>query len=40
MHRAKEAGFNGFISKPLDVDRFPDQINDILNGRSIWDLGI
>lgn len=40
MQKAKDAGFDGFISKPLDVDRFPEQINEILNGHSVWDLGI
>lgn len=40
MQKAKEAGFDGFISKPLDVDRFPEQIGEILNGHSVWDLGI
>ena len=40
MQKAREAGFDGFLSKPLDADRFPDQIRRILNGESIWDLGI
>jgi len=40
MHRAKEAGFDGFLSKPLDADRFPEQIRQILSGKPIWDLGI
>jgi len=40
MQKAREAGFNGFITKPLDVDRFPEQIGSILNGEAIWDLGI
>jgi two-component system cell cycle response regulator DivK len=40
MKKAREAGFNGFITKPLDVDRFPEQISNILNGEEIWDLGI
>jgi len=40
MKKAKEAGFDGFISKPLDVDRFPEQIRQILQGESVWDLGI
>ncbi|MCP4417587.1 MAG: response regulator [Chloroflexi bacterium] len=40
MQKAREAGFDGFLSKPLDADRFPEQIKQILNGESIWDLGI
>src|SRR5512135_2278956 len=26
MKRARDAGFDGFLGKPLDPDRFPDQI--------------
>ncbi|MFO7540159.1 MAG: response regulator [Chloroflexota bacterium] len=40
MAKAREAGFDGFISKPLDADQFPKQIERILNGESVWDLGI
>jgi two-component system cell cycle response regulator DivK len=40
MRKAREAGFDGFLSKPLDADRFPEQITQILNGESIWDIGI
>jgi len=39
MNKAKLAGFNGFIGKPLDPDRFPDQIQRILSGIPIWELG-
>jgi two-component system cell cycle response regulator DivK len=39
MQKAKEAGFDGFLSKPLDADKFPGQIRDILSGKSVWDLG-
>jgi len=39
MQRSKEAGFNGFLSKPLDADKFPNQIRDILAGKAVWDLG-
>jgi two-component system cell cycle response regulator DivK len=40
MQKAKEAGFDGFLSKPLDADRFPEQIRQILEGQEVWDLGI
>lgn len=40
LQRAKQSGFNGFLSKPLDADRFPEQIRQILNGAQVWDLGI
>ena len=38
MKRAQEAGFDGFLGKPLDPDRFPEQIRHILAGESIWEL--
>jgi two-component system cell cycle response regulator DivK len=38
MNRAQEAGFDGFIGKPLDPDRFPDQIRRILTGTPVWEV--
>ena len=38
ISKAKAAGFDGFIGKPLDPDRFPDQIRRILNGEAVWEL--
>lgn len=32
--RALAAGCNGYVSKPIDVDRFPDQVCQFLEGRS------
>jgi len=37
MRRAKSAGFDGFLGKPLDPDRFPNQIRKILNGDAVWE---
>jgi two-component system cell cycle response regulator DivK len=37
VERVREAGFHGFIGKPLDHNRFPDQIRRILAGKSVWD---
>jgi two-component system cell cycle response regulator DivK len=37
MNKAKNANFDGFIGKPLDPDRFPDQIRRILTGVSVWE---
>ena len=34
--RARTAGFDGFIGKPLDYDRFPQQILMLLQGESVW----
>lgn len=34
--RARAAGFDGFIGKPLNFDRFPQQILTLLNGESVW----
>jgi len=38
LKRAKEAGFDGFLGKPLDPDRFPDQISRILSEEPVWEL--
>jgi len=39
LSRAKAAGFNGFLAKPINVDLFPEQILQVLQGESVWDLG-
>ena len=39
INKAKEAGFDGFIGKPLDPDRFPDQIRRVLSGEQVWEIG-
>jgi two-component system, cell cycle response regulator DivK len=38
MNKARASGFDGFLGKPLDPDRFPDQIRRILNGDPVWEL--
>lgn len=38
MEKARKAGFDGFLGKPLDPDKFPDQIQRILNGESVWEM--
>lgn len=37
MRRARKAGFNGFLGKPLDPDRFPVQIKRLLRGEEVWE---
>ena len=37
MQRAITEGFSGFIGKPLDPDRFPQQIQRLLNGEAVWE---
>ena len=39
INKARAANFDGFIGKPLDPDRFPDQIRRILSGESVWEMG-
>jgi len=39
MERARQAGFDGFIGKPIDPDRIPDQIQALLRGEAVWDVG-
>lgn len=38
MRKARQAGFDGFLGKPLDPDRFPDQIRRILSGEPVWEI--
>ena len=38
MNRARAAGFSGYLGKPLDPDKFPDQIRRILNGEEVWEI--
>ena len=36
MERARKAGFDGFLAKPLDAKKFPEQIRAILKGKAVW----
>lgn len=37
INRTRKLGFSGFIAKPLDMDRFPQQVHCILSGEPIWE---
>jgi CheY-like chemotaxis protein len=33
----QQLGFDGFLGKPLDSSRFPEQLARILRGESVWE---
>jgi CheY-like chemotaxis protein len=37
-NEAMAAGFDSFIGKPIDVDRFPGQLGRILSGEAVWEV--
>lgn len=37
VEKARELGFDGFISKPIKSDLFSKQVQAILNGHMVWD---
>lgn len=39
MNVANEQGFDSFLGKPLDSEKFPDQLARILNGEPVWSRG-
>ena len=40
IERARELGFDGFIGKPLNADKFADQIQSVLAGVALGGQGI
>lgn len=36
--RAREAGFDGLLGKPIRISTFESQVNRILAGEMIWDI--
>lgn len=34
---ARRVGFDGFLGKPLQMNRFSDQLHRILDGQPVWD---
>ncbi len=37
LSQAEEAGFDGFLGKPFQFDRFKSQITRILEGERVWE---
>lgn len=40
LNEAREAGFDGFLGKPLSVERFPEQLRRILAGEPVWEVSL
>jgi two-component system, cell cycle response regulator DivK len=38
IKKARDSGFDGFLGKPLDPDRFPEQISRILAHEPVWEM--
>lgn len=38
MDKARAAGFDGFLGKPLNRNRFPDQMRRIIAGEAVWEV--
>jgi two-component system cell cycle response regulator DivK len=36
---ARDKGFAGFIAKPIDTKRFPEQIASVIEGEQVWYIG-
>jgi CheY-like chemotaxis protein len=36
VQQLRTAGFNGCLAKPIDIDTFPDSVERLMNGESIW----
>ncbi len=37
INAVRKLGFDGFLGKPLDQARFPEQLARILNGEQVWE---
>jgi two-component system, cell cycle response regulator DivK len=37
IKRARAAGFDGFIGKPIQAHHFPDQLRRVLAGEAVWE---
>ncbi len=36
VQQLRTAGFNGCLAKPIDIDTFPDSVERLMNGESVW----
>jgi two-component system cell cycle response regulator DivK len=36
VQQLKEAGFDGAVGKPIDIDTFPEIVSLILHGQEVW----
>ena len=36
MNKARQKGLNGYISKPINRRKFPQQVKAVLNGEEVW----
>jgi CheY-like chemotaxis protein len=39
IERVRREGFHGFLGKPLNARHFPRQLQQILNGIPVWEIG-
>lgn len=37
IRNTRSLGFSSFIAKPLDMERFPDQLRRIFEGEPVWE---
>jgi CheY-like chemotaxis protein len=38
IQQVREAGFDSFLGKPLNAQKFPDQLRRILAGQPVWEV--
>lgn len=39
LNEVRMAGFDGFIGKPLNTQKFPEQLRRVLAGKPVWEVG-
>jgi len=40
INTAHQRGFHSFLGKPVDAEKFPEQLHHILNGEPVWSTGM